>query len=151
MCMVCDRIEMIKKGENPYFVKELETGYVVIGDHQHFKGYTLFLCKRHELELFDLDYEFGTKYMQEMVKVAKACKDAFDAEKIHYESLGQGDIHLHWHIFPRKTGDLNNYGKNGLGPVWWYPRELMYSEDNHPNDDELESMKRKLLTELDKI
>lgn len=26
-CMVCQRIEKIKKGENPYFVKELETGY----------------------------------------------------------------------------------------------------------------------------
>ncbi len=30
MCLICDRIEMIKRGENPYFVKELETGYVVI-------------------------------------------------------------------------------------------------------------------------
>ena len=35
-CMVCQRIEKIKKGENPYFVKELETGYVVIGDFQRF-------------------------------------------------------------------------------------------------------------------
>ncbi len=24
MCLVCDRIEMIKNGTNPYFVKELE-------------------------------------------------------------------------------------------------------------------------------
>lgn len=38
MCFICDRIEMIKQGTNPYFVKELETGYVVIGDNQHFKG-----------------------------------------------------------------------------------------------------------------
>ena len=41
MCGVCERIQMIKDGTNPYFVKELETGYVVIGDFQHFKGYTL--------------------------------------------------------------------------------------------------------------
>ena len=52
MCIICDRIKMIKEGKNPYFVKELETGYVVIGDNQHFKGYTLFLCKNHETELF---------------------------------------------------------------------------------------------------
>lgn len=38
MCLICDRIEMIKNGENPCFVKELETGYVVIGDNQHFYG-----------------------------------------------------------------------------------------------------------------
>lgn len=25
MCFICDRIEMIKNGTNPYFVKELET------------------------------------------------------------------------------------------------------------------------------
>ena len=43
MCLICDRIEMIKNDTNKYFVKELETGYVVIGDYQHFKGYTLFL------------------------------------------------------------------------------------------------------------
>ncbi len=47
MCLICDRIQQIKKGENPYFVKELETGYVVIGDHQHFKGYTS--CARSTL------------------------------------------------------------------------------------------------------
>ena len=28
-CLICKRIEMIKNNENPYFVKELETGYVV--------------------------------------------------------------------------------------------------------------------------
>ena len=46
-CLICKRIKMIKNNENPYFVKELETGYVVLGDHQRFKGYTLFLCKKH--------------------------------------------------------------------------------------------------------
>lgn len=45
MCLICERIQMIKEHKNPYFVKELETGYVVLGDYQHFKGYTLFLCK----------------------------------------------------------------------------------------------------------
>lgn len=57
MCLICDRIELIRRGENPYFVRELETGYVVIGDHQHFRGYTLFLYKRHgrATELFHLE------------------------------------------------------------------------------------------------
>ena len=47
---------MIGQGTNPYFVKELETGYVVIGDNQHFNGYTLFLCKEHKTELFHLEH-----------------------------------------------------------------------------------------------
>ena len=32
MCLICDRIEMIKNGVNPYFVKELKTGYFFIRD-----------------------------------------------------------------------------------------------------------------------
>lgn len=42
MCLICNRIEMIKNNDNKFFVKELETGYVVLGDFQSFYGYTLF-------------------------------------------------------------------------------------------------------------
>lgn len=45
MCLICDRINMITNGTNPYFVKELETGYVVIGDNQHFMGIHYFCIK----------------------------------------------------------------------------------------------------------
>lgn len=150
MCFICKRIEMIKNGENPYFVKELETGYVVIGDHQHFRGYTLFLCKEHKTELFDLDSDFKMKYLEEMSLVAEAVSKAFGAEKMNYELLGNGDTHLHWHLFPRREGDIGNYGNDGKGPVWWYPMEKMYFADNCPTKEELEEMKNKLLKELDK-
>lgn len=150
MCLICDRIEMIEKGCNPYFVKELETGYVVIGDNQHFKGYSLFLCKQHKTELFYLDKDFATKFMQEMILVSEAVKNAFGADKMNYECLGQGDAHLHWHLYPRREGDIGNYGNNGKGPVWWYPMEKMYCDENRPTDDELKEMKQKLLRELEK-
>lgn len=151
MCLICDRIEMIKNGMNPYFVKELETGYVVIGDNQHFKGYTLFLCKQHKTELFYLDKDSSAKFMQEMILVAEAVKNAFGAEKMNYECLGQGDAHLHWHLYPRRAGDIENYGNKGKGPVWWYPMDKMYSDDNRPTADELDELKQKLLAELDKL
>lgn len=151
MCLVCDRIEMIKDGTNPYFVKELETGYVVIGDNQHFKGYTLFLCKEHKTELFQLEKNQKVKFLNEMSIVAEAVSEAFNAEKMNYELLGNGDTHLHWHLFPRVTGDLDGYGKDGRGPVWWYPMEKMYSDDNCPTNDELAKMKSKLLIELEQL
>lgn len=91
MCFICDRIEMIKNGTNPYFVKELETGYVVIGDNQHFNGYTLFLCKEHKIELFHLDHTYKMKFLEEMSLVAEAVSKAFGAEKMNYELLGNGE------------------------------------------------------------
>ncbi len=151
MCFICDRIQMISEGTNPYFVKELKTGYVVIGDHQQFKGYTLFLCKQHETELFHLDKDFSAEFMQEMVLVANAVKNAFHAEKMNYECLGNGETHLHWHLFPRVQGDIEDYGNRGRGPVWWYPMEKMYSDSNRPTADELTEMKSALLTELDRL
>lgn len=152
MCFICDRIEMIKNGQNPYFVKELQTGYVVIGDNQHFYGYTLFLYKNHDkTELFQLEKAEKMKFLEEMAIVAEAAASAFGAEKMNYELLGMGDAHLHWHLFPRKTGDIENYGNDGKGPVWWYPMEKMYSDENRPSEDELKTMKKKLLCELEKI
>ena len=151
MCLICDRIKMIKENTNPWFVKEMETGYVVIGDNQHFKGYTLFLCKDHKTELFMLDYATKMKFLEEMSVVAEAVSKAFDAEKMNYELLGNGDTHLHWHLFPRVSGDLENYGNKGKGPVWWYPMEKMYSPNNRPSDAELKEMKESLAAELDKL
>ena len=153
MCGICERIKETKEGKNPFLVKELETGYVVIGDYQHFKGYTLFLYKDHVVELFDLDKELREKHLYEMTLVAEAVKNAFGAEKINYECLGNGEggAHIHWHLFPRRPGDLGNYGNNGKGPTWWYPRNELYADYNRPNNEELEDMKAKLLCELDKL
>lgn len=152
MCLICDRIKMIREGKNPYFVKELSTGYVVIGDHQHFRGYTLFLYKNHEhTELFGLDKEERAVFCEEMTLVAQAVSKAFGAEKINYELLGMGDAHLHWHIFPRVKGDIEDYGNKGAGPVWWYPMDKMYSDDNIPSEQELEELRQKLRKELDAL
>ena len=149
MCLICDRIELIRKGKNPWFVKELKTGYVVIGDHQHFKGYTLFLCKEHKTELFELEQEVKTKFLEEMATVAEAVSRAFGAEKMNVELLGNGDAHLHWHLFPRRDGDLEGYGNQGRGPVWWYPMEKMYDEANCPSQEDLEELKSRLKKEMD--
>lgn len=63
------------------------------------------------------------KFLEEMSLVAEAVSKAFGAEKMNYELLGNGETHLHWHLFSRVNGDIENYGNNGKGPVWWYPME----------------------------
>lgn len=137
MCLICERIELIKQGKKPHFVKELETGYVVIGDGQYFKGYTLFLAKEHVTELHQMEYETKIKFLEEMSIVQEAVAKAFQAEKMNIELLGNGDAHVHWHLFPRKAGDMKGYGHNGRGPVWWVPWEEMSSEEYQPKEDDL--------------
>ena len=151
MCLICERIEAIQQNENPYFVKELTTGYVVIGDHQHFKGYTLFLLKQHVTELDQLSRDTRNLHLAEMADVSEAVKRAFGADKMNCELLGNGDAHVHWHLFPRRQGDLGAYGHHGRGPVWWYPMDQMFHQNNLVQPDELENLKIKLKKTLDEM
>lgn len=144
-CLVCDRIALTRRGENPFFVRETETGYVVIGDHQRFKGYTVFLCKEHATELFHLEEGFRLKFMAEMAKVAEAVSIAFHAEKMNYELLGAGrGLHMHWHLFPRRAGDTP-----APGPVWRVSSEKMNA--CKPTPEELEELKAALSAALDAV
>lgn len=146
-CEVCKRIALIKQGENPYFVKELKTGYVVIGDYQRFRGYSLFICKEHAIELHQLEKEFRYLFLQEMSLVAEAVHNAFKPEKLNYELLGVGNnMHMHWHFFPRNTGDTPF-----PGPVWRLAKEEMYAEKYRPDAEELAELKEKLNEELNKL
>ena len=151
MCFICQRIELIKKGKNPYFVKELETGYLVIGDHQYFAGYSLFLAKEHVTELHHLEKETRLRFLEEMSLVQEAVAKAFAAEKMNIELLGNGDAHLHWHLFPRRRGDMNGHGLNGRGPVWWVPFEEMTAETYQAKTDEIKQLVKRLSSEVDKL
>lgn len=144
-CLICERIGQIERGENPYFVCALSTGYVVLGDHQRFEGYTLFLCKRHVTELYQLTWGFRTRFLQEMSLVAEAVAAVYRPEKMNYELLGNGDTHLHWHLFPRVSGDTPQ-----PGPVWWLPREEMWNDAYRPSREQLATRTKQLREEIER-
>ncbi len=147
MCLVCDRIQQIKEDRNKYFIRELETGYVVLGDYQRFKGYTVFLCKTHTTELHFLEEAFRKQFLYEMSLVAEAVYHAFKPDKLNYELLGQGEgVHMHWHILPRKVKDTPN-----PGPIWQLAEEELYDEKYVLSEESLNEMKQQLNLELDKL
>ena len=84
-----------------------------------------------------MEYETKIKFLEEMSIVQEAVSKAFQAEKMNIELLGNGDAHVHWHLFPRKAGDMKGYGHNGRGPVWWVPWEEMSSEEYQPKENDL--------------
>lgn len=142
-CLICDRIEFIKQKKNPYFVKELKTGYVVLGDFQYYRGYTLFLSKIHANELHELDKDLRLQFLEEMGLVAEAVYKAFKPLKLNYELLGNSDPHVHWHIFPRYKND-----SNPKSPVWIIDKSVRYAETARPTKEQLEELKIELLKHL---
>lgn len=145
-CLICQRIKSIKKGKNPYFIRELKTGYVVLGDYQFFKGYTLFLCKLHKTEVHQLSPSFRRQFLWEMSLVAEAVFLAFQPQKLNYELLGNTDQHMHWHIFPRHKNDLlpNN-------TIWNINKEIRTAETAKPTPATLEELKKNLKRCLDDV
>lgn len=142
-CLICDRINKINGKNNPYFVKELSTGYIVLGDHQYWPGYTLFLAKKHVSELHELPKPERNTFLREMSQVAEAVWHAFSPKKLNYELLGNTDKHLHWHIFPRYENEL--YPKQ---PTWIVDKTIRNSEKYIPNKEYLNELKEKLLSAL---
>lgn len=142
-CLICDRIAQIQSNANPYFVKELETGYVVLGDFQFYLGYTLFLSKEHVPELHLMRQEFKLRFLNEMSRVAEAVYKAFTPDKLNYEMLGNSDAHAHWHIFPRYVRE-EGYGK----PVWALDKSVRQKEDVRPQPHKREELKAALLKHL---
>jgi len=144
-CLICDRIALIRTNANKYFVAETETGFVVLGDHQLFRGYSLFLCKEHKQELHQLDPDFRKNFLWEMSEVAGAVFNAFKPRKMNYELLGNTDHHMHWHLFPRHEDDpLPNR------TVWNIPKETRNDPSNVPSDTQLNEMRKILFATLKK-
>ncbi len=75
-----------------------------------------------------------------MADVLEAAAEAFDAEKMNVESLGNGDAHLLFHGFPSCAGDLGSYGHNGHGPVWCLPFEERYADEVRPSEEGIQVM-----------
>ena len=111
-CEICQRIAGFTP-DNPYLIAELDTGYAVLGENQHYRGYTIFLARQCASELHHLARDIRMRFLTEMAEVAEAVFRAFEPRKLNYELLGNSVAHLHWHIFPRYAGD-----PNPTLPVW---------------------------------
>lgn len=145
-CLICERIALIKEELNPYFVTELKTSYVVIGDHQLFKGYTLILFKEHVAELHTLQAQTKKIFLEEMSMVGEAVFNCFQPRKMNYELLGNSENHLHWHLFPRHKDDSQSQK-----PVWCVDKVIRYADTCRPTFSERENMKQRLRAEIIKL
>lgn len=137
---------MIKKNKNSFFVKELSSGYVVLGDYQYYKGYTLLLSKTHTEELHKLQRKMRSQFLEDMAVVSEAVYKAFKPKKLNYELLGNTESHLHWHIFPRYA-----YDSNPNMSIWVIDRLIRCAKNTKPSNNQLERLKKNLLVELDKL
>ena len=143
-CKMCENHDNIK--DDPYFIMVLETGYVILGWYQRFKGYTVFSCKQHGPELHHLEHDFKVKHLEEMTIVAEAICNLFKPDKLNYELLGNGCPHIHWHLYPRMKGDSPI-----VSSVYQLPNSVLFDESTRPSDEMRENLKNKIKYEIERL
>ncbi len=105
-CIVCRRVEeLTAEPENPFLIYEFPESYLIVGDHQFYRGYCQLIYKTHAREMHELAPEIQSEIFAELMLAARAVAAAFTPWKINYSCYGNVVPHIHWHIFPRSAAD----------------------------------------------
>lgn len=99
--LIEQRVELARKGENPYVIRRLASGWLVIGDVQAPPGYCLVLADPVVESLNSLSEADRITYSLDVARVGDALLEVTGAFRINYETWGNLEPALHTHITPR--------------------------------------------------
>ena len=115
--MIHERVEQARVGDNPTVIAKVRSGFVVLGDVQFLRGYSLLLPDPVVPSLNDLSSGERQVYLEDMAGLGDALLDVTNAARINYEILGNTEAALHAHLFPRYDDEDP---KLRTGPAWFY-------------------------------
>lgn len=104
-CSLCDRVKLTEDNKYPYLIHEFTHSYLMLGEHQFFRGYCVLVSKSHFKEMTDMPEKMQAEMFQEMMKVSSVLQKHFQPAKMNMCSLGNVVPHVHWHFFPRYSDD----------------------------------------------
>ncbi len=99
--LIHERVALARAGENPTVICRIRSGWVVLGDDQRLRGYTLLLADPVRDSLNDLSHKERSDFLLDMSIVGDALTEALGASLINYSILGNFERALHVHIHPR--------------------------------------------------
>lgn len=144
-----DRIGSAIRGENPMVIATLKSGFAVIGDTQFLPGYCVLLPNRNVNSLNNLSLNERRDFLIDMSLMGDAILTVCNPRRINYEILGNTDVFLHAHIFPRYEWEEEERKKR---PVWDYPKNNWTDEDKQFfNIKDGEKLKENLKIEIEKL
>ena len=115
--LIDQRVQECRDGSNPKTILRVTSGWVVLGDIQFLRGYTLLLPDPVVPDLNALNKHQREVYLYEATVVGDALLNLTDAYRINYEILGNSEPSLHTHIFPRYRHEQDHLR---TGPAWAY-------------------------------
>lgn len=111
------RVEEARQGVNPTVICRVPSGWVVLGDVQFLRGYSLLLPDPVVPDLNALPMEQRISFLQDMTILGDALLEVTGAIRINYEILGNSEAALHAHVFPRYVTEPEEKRRK---PAWFY-------------------------------
>jgi diadenosine tetraphosphate (Ap4A) HIT family hydrolase len=125
-CMYC--MEDERRDNLMIEIGKLSVSTVFLFKEQTYKGRCNVVYKDHVKELFQLDEQELTAFMNDVKKVAAAIDKAFQPNKINYGAYGDTLHHLHMHIVPKYEGKENWGSTFEMNPGKTYLTDEEYQE-----------------------
>jgi diadenosine tetraphosphate (Ap4A) HIT family hydrolase len=122
--LIHERVAAARAGTNLTAITRVPSGWVVMGDVQFLRGYSLLLADPVVSDLNSLDELGRARFLLDMAILGDALLEVTGAYRINYEILGNTDAALHAHVFPRY---LTESEERRQGPVWYYDRAYRLS------------------------
>ena len=101
--LIVERVELARHGQNPYVIRRLASGWLVIGDVQPLPGYCVLLADPVVESLNALGEAERSQYALDMIRAGDALLAVTGAYRINYETLCNAEPALHSHLVPRYT------------------------------------------------
>jgi len=95
------RVAAARRGENPFVITRMPSGWLVIGDVQPLPGYCLLLADPVAESPNTLTDFLRARYALDMYRAGDALLAVTGAHRINYMTLCNAEPSLHTHIIPR--------------------------------------------------
>lgn len=135
--LIHKRVSECQAGTYPKSIARISSGWVVLGDVQFLRGYSLVLPDPVVPDLNQMAENARVNLMREVTLLGDVLLEVTQARRINYEILGNLEPALHVHLFPRFDDEPEHLR---LKPVWFY------DWDNAPPFDEARD--RSLMDEI---
>ena len=99
--LIEERVAAARRGENPYVIRRMPSGWLVIGDVQPLAGYCLLLADPVVDSPNALTEADRIRYALDVLQIGDALLEITGAYRINYMTLANLEPSLHTHIIPR--------------------------------------------------
>lgn len=118
--LIHQRVALCRRGEYEKQICRVESGWVVLGDVQFLRGYSLILPDPVVADVNELSVEDRASLFRDVTCLGDALLHLTNAIRINYEILGNLEPALHVHLFPRFKDEPQAVRTK---PVWFYDWE----------------------------